>query len=141
MDGPFDAVIGSSILHHLEVNAALSKIFSLLKPGGRISFAEPNMLNPQVFMERKFTFLRRWLWYVSPDETAFLRWRLASLLAKTGFVDIHITPFDWLHPGIPPALMSFVSQLGRVLEITPGLREFAGSLFICGRRRDSVSRN
>jgi len=132
IDGPFDAVIGSSILHHLDVGAALPKIFSLLKPGGRISFAEPNMLNPQVFMERKFTFLRRWFWYVSPDETAFVRWRLASLLAQTGFVDIAITPFDWLHPGTPPPLIPFVSQLGRLLEAAPGLRELAGSLYICG---------
>ena len=85
VDGPFDAVIGSSILHHLDVEVVLSKIFSLLKPGGRISFAEPNLLNPQVFMERKFTFLRRWFWYVSPDETAFLRWRLASLPSPKRF--------------------------------------------------------
>lgn len=133
VDGPFDAVIGSSVLHHLDVDRALPKIFSLLKPGGRLSFAEPNLLNPQVFMERKFTFLRRWFWYVSPDETAFVRWRLASLLAQTGFVDIAITPFDWLHPDIPAALMPLFVQVGQVLEITPGLREFAGSLFIGGR--------
>jgi 2-polyprenyl-3-methyl-5-hydroxy-6-metoxy-1,4-benzoquinol methylase len=133
VDGPFDAIIGSSILHHLDVEAALPKIFSLLKPGGRISFAEPNLLNPQVFMERKFTFLRCWFWYVSPDETAFLRWRLAALLARNRFVDIHITPFDWLHPATPRALMSLVCQLGRTFEATPGLREFAGSLYICGR--------
>lgn len=69
-DGPFDAVIGSSVLHHLDIEAALQKIHSLLKPGGFMSFAEPNMLNPQVFLERKLCFLS-YFSYVSPDETAF----------------------------------------------------------------------
>ena len=70
LEGPFDAVIGSSVLHHLDIERALPKIFNLLKPGGRLSFAEPNMLNPQVFCERHF---RRFFPYVSPDETAFVR--------------------------------------------------------------------
>ena len=32
-EGPFDAVIGSSVLHHLEVETALQNIFELLRPG------------------------------------------------------------------------------------------------------------
>ena len=39
VEGPFDAVIGSSILHHLDLSISLPKIFSLLKPGGILSFA------------------------------------------------------------------------------------------------------
>lgn len=54
VEAPFDAVIGSSILHHLDLEAALTKIYVLLKPGGIMSFAEPNMLNPQVFIMFKF---------------------------------------------------------------------------------------
>lgn len=46
VDRPFDAVIGSSVLHHLDMERALPKMFSLLKLGGRSSFTEPNMLNP-----------------------------------------------------------------------------------------------
>src|SRR5437588_1935 len=40
--GPFQAVAGSSILHHLEVEPSLRKIYDLLAPGGYLSFAEPN---------------------------------------------------------------------------------------------------
>jgi len=50
VDGPFDAVIGSSVLHHLDIEAALIRIYDLLKPGGIMSFAEPNMLNPNLRM-------------------------------------------------------------------------------------------
>ena len=134
VDGPFDAVIGSSVLHHLDVEAALVKIYHLLKPGGRISFAEPNMLNPQVFLERKLAFIRPLFWYNSPDETAFVRWSLRTLLAKTGFHEVNLQPFDWLHPAVPQPLIPLVRHAGSWLEKTPGLREFSGSLYICGRR-------
>ena len=125
--GPFDAVIGSSVLHHLDVCAALARIHLLLKPQGRLCLAEPNMLNPQVFMERRF---RRWFPYVSPDETAFVRYRLGRLLSDTGFAEIVIIPFDWLHPATPRPLVPVVEWIGGWLERIPGLRECAGSLLI-----------
>jgi len=37
VEGPFDAVIGSSILHHLDIGVSLKRIFDLLKPGGWMS--------------------------------------------------------------------------------------------------------
>ncbi len=126
---PFDAVIGSSVLHHLDVEPALNKIYLLLKPGGVMSFAEPNMLNPQVFAERTFAFLP-FFWYVSPDETAFVRHRLRILLKRIGFKGIEITPFDWLHPFTPRPFINAVSRIGRILEKIPFLREFSGSLYI-----------
>jgi 2-polyprenyl-3-methyl-5-hydroxy-6-metoxy-1,4-benzoquinol methylase len=133
-DGSFDAVIGSSVLHHLDIETALNKIFSLLRPGGFMCFAEPNMLNPQVFIERKFRSLLPCLWYVSADETAIVRWKFRDLLIKTGFERIEIMPFDWLHPATPIPLIRLMSNIGKLLENTPILREFAGSLFIRCRR-------
>ena len=129
VDGPFDAVVGSSILHHLDIDAALTNIRRLLKAGGILSFAEPNMLNPQVYLERKFHYLPMFS-YTSPDETAFVRWRFARLLEEHGFQEISITPFDWLHPAVPRALIGGVRGLGRLLEAVPGVREFSGSLYI-----------
>jgi 2-polyprenyl-3-methyl-5-hydroxy-6-metoxy-1,4-benzoquinol methylase len=127
VDGPFDAVIGSSVLHHLEIDKALPKIYELLEPGGVISFAEPNMMNPQIFIERKF---RKFFKQISPDETAFVRKTLQKDLQKAGFQKIEIVPFDWLHPLVPVSLIGFVSMMGRLLEKTPLLREFSGSLYI-----------
>lgn len=128
-EGRFDAVIGSSVLHHLEIEAAIRRIKELLKPGGKISFAEPNMLNPQVFLERKFSYLPVFS-YTSPDETAFVRWRLERQLQLAGFESISIRPFDWLHPSTPQFLIKTVSAVGRWLESAPLLREFSGSLSI-----------
>ncbi len=134
VDGPFDAVIGSSVLHHLDVENALRRIFALLAPGGRMAFAEPNYLNPQVFLERKLRFVKPLFWYVSPDETAFVRGSLAAELRAAGFEQVEITPFDWLHPKTPAPLIGAVQALGRTLERTPVLRELAGSLLIAARR-------
>lgn len=129
VDGPFDAIIGSSILHHLDIDQSIEKIKALLKHGGRMSFAEPNMLNPQVYLERKFHYLPMFA-YTSPDETAFVRWKLAAKLRKAGFRDITITPFDWLHPFTPEPLIGAVRSIGTLLETIPGAREFSGSLSI-----------
>ena len=130
---PFDAVVGSSVLHHLELDTALPQLVRLLRPGGWCSFAEPNMLNPQVFLERHVPYLRKRL-HVSPDETAFVRWGFARRLLRHGLDDVRITPFDWLHPFTPPPLIGSVLAVSRVLERLPGVCEFAGSLAISGRK-------
>jgi SAM-dependent methyltransferase len=127
----FDAIIGSSVLHHLDIAAAIDTCSRLLAKGGRIAFAEPNMLNPQVWMERNF---RRWFPYVSHDETAIVRWELRRQLERAGFSDVVITPFDWLHPATPSPLVGVVGGAGRVFERVPGLREFAGSVLIAATR-------
>jgi SAM-dependent methyltransferase len=133
VDGPFDAVVGSSLLHHLAYASALICIYELLAPGGRLSFAEPNMLNPQIAVQKNVPLIKRLLGD-SPDETAFVRWRLARLLQRIGFVEVRIIPFDWLHPATPRGLITAVSLVARVLEKLPLLREFSGSLHIVARR-------
>ena len=128
----FDAIVGSSVLHHLDIPAAIETCKRLLATGGRIAFAEPNLLNPQVWMERNF---RSWFPYVSPDETAIVRWPLQRQLQRAGFANVRITPFDWLHPATPPSLIHLVGRAGRVVEQIPGLREFAGSVLISAEAR------
>lgn len=129
----FDAVLGSSILHHLELEPAIREIHRALKPGGRLAFAEPNMMNPQVMLERNVPPIRRWRGN-TPDETAFFRWLLSDELRDVGFEDVKITPYDFLHPAIPPSLIGPVSRFGEFLERLPVFREFAGSLIISARR-------
>ena len=131
--GAFDAVIGSSVLHHLDVEKAFPRIFELLKPGGFMSFAEPNMLNPQILVEKNMPWLKKHMGD-SPDETAFVRWQIQSHLLNVGFEKVEVTPFDWLHPITPEPLINLVSEMGHWLERVPLIKEFAGSLFIRARR-------
>lgn len=60
-----------------------------------------------------------------PAETAFMRWSLSPLLEQTGFVDIKITLFDWLHPAIPVQFIDAVARIGLFLEKVPFIRQFA----------------
>jgi 2-polyprenyl-3-methyl-5-hydroxy-6-metoxy-1,4-benzoquinol methylase len=133
IDGPFDAVIGSSVLHHLDLGRALPKIRELLKPGGKLCFAEPNMLNPQIMVQKNIPTIKKRLGD-SPDETAFVRWSFKRRLEAEGFKDVEITPFDWLHPWTPVPLIPAVRSLGRLLEHIPLVREFSGSLLIKAAR-------
>ena len=128
-DAAFDSVVGSSILHHLEMQPALRQIHRVLKPGGTICFTEPNMLNPQIAIQKNVPWIKRTLGD-SPDETAFFRWPLRRLLEHTGYGEIQIDPFDFLHPKTPVSLINPVNQLGRFLEKLPVISEFAGSLYI-----------
>lgn len=135
-DATFDAVIGSSVLHHVAVAEALAEARRVLKPGGRLAFTEPNMMNPHVAIERKVPVVRRWAG-VSPKETAFFRWGMARQLREAGFDNIRITPFDFLHPVVPGPLVRMVNCMGTVFEQMPVIREIAGSLLISAARDES----
>src|SRR5437773_11401730 len=128
-EGVFDSVVGSSVLHHLEIKEALREIYRVLKVGGTIYFTEPNMLNPQIAIQKNVPWIKRKLGD-SPDETAFFRWPLRRLLKETGFRDVQIDPFDFLHPKTPSPLVNGLNAIGRFLENLPAISEFAGSLYI-----------
>ncbi len=132
-DGAFDAVYGSSILHHLDLDGALREAFRVLKPGGRVVFAEPNAVNPQVIVMFNVDAVKE-RYAVSPDERAFTRFRARRALAGAGFADVRVAPFDFVHPAVPSALLGFAAGLGRVLEKTPLVREIAGSLLMTARK-------
>ena len=125
----FDSVVGSSVLHHLEIEEGLREIYRVLKPMGTIYFTEPNMLNPQIAIQKNIPWIKRRLGD-SPDETAFVRWPLWRLLEQTGYREVRIDPFDFLHPKTPVALIDHVKAFGRFLENVPVISEFAGSLYI-----------
>ena len=125
----FDSVVGSSILHHLEIEPALREIRRVLKPGGTIYFTEPNMLNPQIAIQKNVPWIKRWLGDTT-DETAFFRRPLRRLLERTGYCDVRIEPFDFLHPKTPALLINGVAVLGGFLENLPVVSEFAGSLYL-----------
>jgi SAM-dependent methyltransferase len=132
-DATFDAIIGNAVLHHLRLDRALVELWRVLRPGGRICFAEPNWLNPHVFVERSVPFVGRWL-DDSPGETAFTRWGLGRAVRAAGFADVVVRPFDFLYPLVPARLVGVIERIGRRLEALPVVREVAGSLLLTARR-------
>jgi SAM-dependent methyltransferase len=133
VNASFAAVLGNAVLHHLRLEHALPELLRVLRPGGTFCFAEPNLLNPHVFVEKSVPWVARRL-DDSPGETAFTRWRLRRDLEAARLVDITIRPFDFLYPIVPGVLVPAVEWIGRVLERTPVVREIAGSLLITARK-------
>jgi SAM-dependent methyltransferase len=130
----FDAVYGSSILHHLDLERALREVARLLRPGGVAVFTEPNIVNPQVALMFHLGLTKKYFG-VSPDERAFSRFGAAAALRDAGLGGEAVLPFDFLHPATPEALCEATSRVGRFLERVPLVREVAGSLLLVGRRR------
>ena len=128
-DDSFDTVYGSSILHHLDLGAALAEVRRVLRPGGRMAFAEPNIFNPQVAVMFHLGLTKNYFG-VSPDEMAFSRFRAARTARGAGLAEATVTPFDFLHPATPPALIGAVEKVGRAVERIPIAREIAGSMLI-----------
>jgi SAM-dependent methyltransferase len=130
-DGTFDAVYGSSVLHHLDLERALAEVHRVLKPGGRIVFTEPNILNPQCLVMFKVAATKP-VFGVSPGEMAFTRFRAVRAMRAAGFAEATATPFDFLHPATPAALVGALDRAGTWVERVPLLREIAGSLLLRG---------
>lgn len=128
-DQTFDAVIGSSVLHHLDISLSLKEIYRVLKPGGFMAFTEPNMMNPQIAMQKNIPALKKALGD-SPDETAFFKRRIKKKLSVIGFQEIDVIPFDFLHPRIPKQMIKLMLPLTNLAEKTPLLRQISGSLYI-----------
>ena len=108
---------------------ALSEAYRVLRPGGVLWFSGPNMLNPQVALEKNDRVIGRWL-QNTEDETAFFRWQLSDTLQKTGFSSVSVQPYDFLHPLVPAPLVGAMTRVGSFIEQVPVLREISGSLLI-----------
>ena len=132
-DNSFDGVYGSSILHHLDMEKSLKEIYRVLKPGGSAVFAEPNMLNPQILIQKNVAFIKKALGD-SPDETAVVRWQMKKMMKDIGYKNIKVFPYDFLHPYTPVFLIPIVNAIGRIVEKIPILKEIAGSNIVYGEK-------
>ena len=130
-DESFDCVYGNSTIHHLEIFEALNEFYRVLKEGGKLIFSEPNMINPQICLQKKIPYIKKRMGE-SPDETAINRWRLNYKLQKCGFRKIKIFPYEFLHPYTPKNLIKPVRRIEKLLEKVPLIREIAGSVIIFG---------
>jgi 2-polyprenyl-3-methyl-5-hydroxy-6-metoxy-1,4-benzoquinol methylase len=125
----FDYIIGNGILHHLypSLLESLKRIRSLLRPGGKMIFMEPNIYNPYCAVIFNFT---RELAKLEPDEMAFSGRFIRGKLREAGYSEIQVSYKDFLVPGIPSVLIKPSIVLGDILERIPGVNRLSQSLYI-----------
>jgi 2-polyprenyl-3-methyl-5-hydroxy-6-metoxy-1,4-benzoquinol methylase len=130
-EAAFDAMVGISVLHHLDLPRALPALRRKLRPGAQVAFSEPNLLNPVnkyvVFTDDPQQ--RRRLG-VSPTEMAFRPRELRDALTAAGFTVRAVRHRDFLHPKVPAALIPIVRAAGFCAERTPLVRRWSGSLWV-----------
>jgi ubiquinone/menaquinone biosynthesis C-methylase UbiE len=127
----FDSAIGFAILHHLDLEMALTELHRVLKPGGVAYFAEPLGTNPAINLYRRLTPK-----YRTPDEAPLDLDAMAPLLARfrdvshteyyvTALASVAVSylPFGArLFPGLNRILMKLDDGL---LRAFPGLGKLA----------------
>lgn len=123
----FDTVIGFAILHHLDLELAITELYRVLKPGGVAFFAEPLGTNPLINLYRRLT-----PQYRTVDETPLDLQTMAPLLScfrAVDHTDYYVTalaavalaylPFGrGLYPSVNRLLMKFDDVL---LKVFPSL--------------------
>lgn len=83
----FDAVIGADVLHHVDIDRELPKLYRSLKKGGKIAFSEPSAYNLSWYVYLPFASE----WSV---ERGMLQCRLGNLVnlcRKHGFKNVSVT--------------------------------------------------
>lgn len=119
----FDAIVGRSILHHLDYDYALNEIHRILKVGGLAIFAEPLSGNPAARLWRALTPAAR-----TADERP-LSWRqvtrgdLLFTYHNHRFVNLMSTPLamatSLTNAQSNNCLLRFADEIDRILERTP----------------------
>lgn len=127
----YDYIVGNGILHHLHqhLDSVLPSLRRWLRPGGRLIFWEPNLLNPYVWLIFSFSPFRR-LAKLEPDEMAFTPAFITKKLIATGFYPTRVKTRDFLLPNTPDFLIRPAIESGKCLEKTPGICRLAQSVFI-----------
>ena len=132
-DETFDAVVGSSVLHHLEVDSALREIHRVLKRGGSIRFTEPNMMNPQIAVQKNIPPIKR-RWAILPMKQLSFGGHCDAKWRRVASLKYRSEPFDFLHPRVSAGWIPRLQTIGDIMEKIPLLGEIAGSLYIQARK-------
>lgn len=135
-DKSFDVVCGSGILHHLNVETALSEIARVLAPDGKAIFIEPMGYNPAINLFRRLT-----PHYRVEDEHPLTRADLAFIRQRFETVDhrfyylFTLLAVPFYRTPIHAAMVSTLHSVDQVLfKLIPGLKFLAWQVVLIAER-------
>ena len=130
-DNSFNLVCGTGILHHLDLEPALSEIARVLQPNGRAIFIEP--LGHNLFLNA-FRYLSPNI--RSPDEHPLLVEDLARFNRFFGLVETHyyylttLVLMPFVNLGVFPTLLKVAETVDQTLFKLPFLQKQAWQILI-----------
>jgi SAM-dependent methyltransferase len=97
--GPFDGAVGFFFLHHLEdLEAVFAGVARLLRPGGRVAWAEPNGLNPLFYLQIAVT--RGMTWRGDGGVRRMRPGVVLPALRRAGFGELAVARYGLFPPAI-----------------------------------------
>jgi SAM-dependent methyltransferase len=130
LGGPFDAVCGVDIVHHLERPVeALASWRRLVRPGGQLALLESNPKNPVLFAR---------LYGRPAERRVFLNTRrhLDAWARSAGWEDVDVTYAPVYLPNVPESWWARCAQVEDALHDLRLFRPVSGLFFVRARRRD-----
>jgi SAM-dependent methyltransferase len=117
--GRFDAVVGLFTLHHLhDLEPCFSAMARLAKPGGPVSFLEPNPFNPLYYVQMAVT--PGMDWRGDGGIVHMTRGRVFAAMRAAGLERLRLERFGFFPPFLANA--GWAPRLERELERLPMLR-------------------
>ena len=130
----FDCVVALDLLDATNSAWLLQQIHDLLVPGGQVVLYESNPWNPILR-------LRRMIGRLSGDEdprSLLSRPRLYELLSEIGFIRVFAVYNDFVYAPLTHGMAWLLRNLSIVLENTPVVRRFAGSILLHAQKPPRV---
>ena len=104
-----------------------------MKPGGQLLFFEANYWNPQVFVKTIVPPIGR-LAGNARCQVGMRKYDLMREASHQGFTHVQVIPYDIIHALTPRFLINWLRAIAFVLEHTPFVREFCGTLYIWAKK-------
>src|SRR3989338_9218596 len=129
----FDYIVAHHMLGDESRNILLNDVKHLLKPGGAVLFFELNPWNPYYRLRRFIQMLIPIRWRRPAEALSLNHLQILSVFSETGYTHIHATPYDFLYAPVPRRLLWPAKNLSLIMENCPGIRNFAGSIYVWAR--------
>jgi SAM-dependent methyltransferase len=131
LQGPFDAVIGFFMLHHMiDVPGCFRTAAALVRPGGWVAFVEPNPYNPLYYVQ--MTLKPGMTWRGDGGLVHMRRRPLFDAMEAAGLEDLGLTRFGFWPPFL--ANRPAAARVERVLERARPLQPVLPFQVFRGRR-------
>jgi len=144
-DATFDAVVGKSILHHVDVVAAMREVRRVMKPGARAVFIENQVTNPFLRWARTLTGRFGVGSVGTPDEHPLRAADYAAIRRSFPDLTLHYPDFRFFDLFSRNVLryrraLWLAKILGRldawIYRTIPGLRRFGYHVILLAHRQD-----